>query len=153
MADIKEKIYKSYGIDIDADKDIIVKKYKFSFDNDNFSDSDIEDIIAKAKSRWQKTVDSGTMEKQIEEAKKRDHRKLGKEMDLFMMSDYGPGLPFWLPHGFTLRRTLEDFWLKLHADRGYTTIDTPIFLNRELWVEFRKVGVEVPFTQVDIHKK
>ena len=70
---------------------------------------------------------------QIEEAKKRDHRKLGKEMGLFMMSDYGPGLPFWLPNGFILRRTLEDFWLKLHADRGYTTIDTPIFLNRELW--------------------
>ena len=70
---------------------------------------------------------------QIEEAKKRDHRKIGKEMELFMMSDYGPGLPFWLPNGFTLRRTLEDFWLKLHADRGYTTIDTPIFLNRELW--------------------
>ena len=70
---------------------------------------------------------------QIEEAKKRDHRKLGKEMGLFMMSDYGPGLPFWLPNGFKLRRTLEDFWLKLHADRGYTTIDTPIFLNRELW--------------------
>ena len=70
---------------------------------------------------------------QIEEAKKRDHRKLGKEMQLFMMSDYGPGLPFWLPNGFTLRRTLEDFWLKLHAERGYTTIDTPIFLNRELW--------------------
>ena len=70
---------------------------------------------------------------QIEEAKKRDHRKIGKEMDLFMMSDYGPGLPFWLPNGFTLRRTLEDFWLKLHAERGYTTIDTPIFLNRELW--------------------
>ena len=70
---------------------------------------------------------------QIEEAKKRDHRKIGKEMDLFMMSDYGPGLPFWLPNGFILRRTLEDFWLKLHAERGYTTIDTPIFLNRELW--------------------
>ena len=70
---------------------------------------------------------------QIEEAKKRDHRKIGREMQLFMMSDYGPGLPFWLPNGFTLRRTLEDFWLKLHADRGYTTIDTPIFLNRELW--------------------
>ena len=70
---------------------------------------------------------------QIEEAKKRDHRKIGKEMELFMMSDYGPGLPFWLPNGYTLRRTLEDFWLKLHADRGYTTIDTPIFLNRELW--------------------
>ena len=70
---------------------------------------------------------------QIEEAKKRDHRKLGKEMGLFMMSDYGPGLPFWLPNGYILRRTLEDFWLKLHAERGYTTIDTPIFLNRELW--------------------
>jgi len=70
---------------------------------------------------------------QIEEAKKRDHRKLGKEMGLFMMSDFGPGLPFWLPNGYTLRRTLEDFWLKLHAERGYLTIDTPIFLNRELW--------------------
>ena len=70
---------------------------------------------------------------QIEEAKKRDHRKLGKEMGLFMMSDYGPGLPFWLPNGYKLRRTLEDFWLKLHADRGYLTVDTPIFLNRELW--------------------
>ena len=70
---------------------------------------------------------------QIEEAKKRDHRKLGKEMGLFMLSDYGPGLPFWLPNGYVLRRTLEDFWLKLHSDRGYLTIDTPIFLNRELW--------------------
>lgn len=71
--------------------------------------------------------------RQIEEAKKRDHRKLGKELGLFMLSDYGPGLPFWLPNGYTLRRTLEDFWLKLHADRGYLTIDTPIFLNRQLW--------------------
>ena len=70
---------------------------------------------------------------QIEEAKKRDHRIIGKQMQLFMLSDYGPGLPFWLPNGFVLRRTLEDFWLKLHADRGYITIDTPIFLNRELW--------------------
>ena len=70
---------------------------------------------------------------QIEEAKKRDHRIIGKQMQLFMMSDYGPGLPFWLPNGYILRRTLEDFWLKLHAERGYTTIDTPIFLNRELW--------------------
>ena len=69
----------------------------------------------------------------LEEAKKRDHRKLGKELELFMLSEYGPGLPFWLPKGYTLRRTLEDFWLKLHAERGYQTIDTPIFLNRELW--------------------
>ena len=69
----------------------------------------------------------------LEEAKKRDHRKLGKELELFMLSDYGPGLPFWLPKGYTLRRILEDFWLKLHKERGYQTIDTPIFLNRELW--------------------
>jgi len=69
----------------------------------------------------------------IEEAKKRDHRKLGKEMELFMLSDFGPGLPFWLPNGFTLRRTLEDFWLDLHKRRGYLTIDTPIMLNRQLW--------------------
>ena len=69
----------------------------------------------------------------LEEAKKRDHRKLGKELELFMISEYGPGLPFWLPKGFTLRRTLEDFWLKLHKERGYQTIDTPIFLNRDLW--------------------
>jgi len=69
----------------------------------------------------------------LEEAKKRDHRKLGKELGLFMISDYGPGLPFWLPNGYKLRRKLEDFWLDLHAKRGYLTIDTPIFLNRELW--------------------
>ena len=50
-----------------------------------------------------------------------------------MISDYGPGLPFWLPNGYVLRRTLEDFWLDLHKKRGYTTISTPIMLNRELW--------------------
>ena len=69
----------------------------------------------------------------LEERKKRDHRRLGKELELFMLSDYGPGLPFWLPKGYTLRRTLEDFWLDLHKKRGYTTISTPIMLNRELW--------------------
>ena len=69
----------------------------------------------------------------LEERAKRDHRKLGRELELFMLSDYGPGLPFWLPNGYTLRRTLEDFWLDLHKKRGYTTISTPIMLNRELW--------------------
>ena len=69
----------------------------------------------------------------LEEAKKRDHRKLGKEMELFMLSDYGPGLPFWLPNGYTLRRILEDFWLDLHKKNGYLTIDTPIMLNKQLW--------------------
>ncbi len=69
----------------------------------------------------------------LEEAKKRDHRRLGKEMELFMLSDYGPGLPFWLPNGYTLRRILEDFWLDLHKKKGYLTIDTPIMLNKQLW--------------------
>ncbi len=69
----------------------------------------------------------------LEERKKRDHRRLGKELGLFMLSEYGPGLPFWLPKGYQLRRTLEDFWLNLHKERGYLTINTPIMLNRELW--------------------
>ncbi len=69
----------------------------------------------------------------LEERKKRDHRKLGKELGLFMMSDYGPGLPFWLPKGYVLRRNLENFWLDLHKKKGYKTINTPIMLNRELW--------------------
>ena len=69
----------------------------------------------------------------IEEAKKRDHRKLGREMESFMLSDYGPGLPFWLPNGYTLRRTLEDFWLDIHRKNNYLPINTPIMLNRQLW--------------------
>jgi len=69
----------------------------------------------------------------LEERKKRDHRKLGKDLGLFMLSDYGPGLPFWLPKGYTLKRTLEDFWLDLHKKAGYVVIQTPIMLNRELW--------------------
>lgn len=69
----------------------------------------------------------------LEERKKRDHRKLGKELGLFMLSEFGPGLPFWLPNGYTLRRTLENFWLKLHNERGYKVINTPIMLNRQLW--------------------
>ena len=69
----------------------------------------------------------------IEEVKNRDHRKLGREMELFMLSDYGPGLPFWLPNGYTLRRTLEDFWLDIHRKNNYLPINTPIMLNRQLW--------------------
>lgn len=69
----------------------------------------------------------------LEERKKRDHRKLGKELELFMFSEYGPGLAFWLPNGYILRRTLEDFWIKLHKERGYMVINTPIMLNRQLW--------------------
>ena len=69
----------------------------------------------------------------LEERKKRDHRKLGKELDLFMISEYGPGFPFWLPNGMILRRTLENFWYKIHTDAGYQFVQTPIMLNKELW--------------------
>ena len=69
----------------------------------------------------------------IEEAKKRDHRKLGKELDLFMISEYGPGFPFFLPNGMVLRKQLEDFWYEEHRKEGYEFIKTPIMLNQELW--------------------
>ena len=70
----------------------------------------------------------------LEEAKKRDHRKLGKELELFMFSEYGPGFPFWLPKGMILRKNLEDFWYKEHAKERYKFIQTPIMLNKDLWV-------------------
>jgi len=70
----------------------------------------------------------------LEEAKKRDHRKLGKELDLFSIHEEGPGFPFFHPKGMIIRNTLEDFWRKEHARRGYQEIKTPIILNRDLWV-------------------
>ena len=69
----------------------------------------------------------------LEERKKRDHRKLGKELDLFMISEYGPGFPFWLPKGMILRKNLENFWYNIHTEEGYQFIQTPIMLNKELW--------------------
>ena len=69
----------------------------------------------------------------LEERKKRDHRKLGKELELFMMSEYGPGFPFWLPNGMILRHNLENFWYNIHTENGYLFVQTPIMLNRELW--------------------
>ncbi len=69
----------------------------------------------------------------LEEAKKRDHKKLGKELDLFMMSEYGPGFPFFLHNGMIVRNILENFWYEEHTKEGYEFIKTPIMLNRELW--------------------
>ena len=69
----------------------------------------------------------------IEEAKKRDHRKLGKELGLFMLRDEGPGFPFFLPKGMTLKNTLLDYWRQVHKKYGYVEISTPIMLNRQLW--------------------
>lgn len=69
----------------------------------------------------------------LEEAKKRDHRKLGKELDLFSISEEGPGFPFFHPKGMVIRNILEDFWKEEHAKRGYEEIKTPIILNERLW--------------------
>ena len=80
------------------------------------TEAEIEDYLAK-----------------IEEAKKRDHKKLGRELDLFMLAPEGPGFPFFLPKGMVLRNTLEDFWRRIHRQNGYVEIKTPIMLNQELW--------------------
>ena len=69
----------------------------------------------------------------IEEAKKRDHRKIGKEMDLFMLSDAGPGFPFFLPKGMILRNELEAFWKEQQIKHGYDEIKTPLIMNEQLW--------------------
>ena len=69
----------------------------------------------------------------IEEAKKRDHRKLGRELKLFEIMDEGPGFPFFLPKGVILKNTLIDYWRKLHNEAGYVEIETPLMLNKELW--------------------
>ncbi|NLI61435.1 MAG: threonine--tRNA ligase [Clostridiales bacterium] len=70
----------------------------------------------------------------LEEAKKRDHRKLGRELDLFSIHEEGPGFPFFHPKGMVIRNILEDFWRKEHVKRGYEEIKTPIILNQDLWV-------------------
>ena len=69
----------------------------------------------------------------LEEAKKRDHRKIGKELGLFMMSEDGPGFPFFLPKGMVLKNTLMEYWREIHQKAGYQEISTPIILNRRLW--------------------
>ena len=69
----------------------------------------------------------------IEEAKKRDHRKIGRELGLFMMHEAGPGFPFFLPKGMILRNTLMEYWREIHMANGYDEISTPVILNRSLW--------------------
>ena len=69
----------------------------------------------------------------MEEARKRDHRKLGRELGLFMMHDAGPGFPFFLPNGMVLKNTLLDYWHEIHKRAGYVEISSPIILNRSLW--------------------
>lgn len=69
----------------------------------------------------------------LEEAKKRDHRKLGRELKLFMLREEGPGFPFFLPNGMVLKNTLLDYWREIHRKAGYVEISTPIMLTRQLW--------------------
>ncbi len=69
----------------------------------------------------------------MEEAKKRDHRKIGKEMGLFMFNEAGPGFPFFLPNGMVLKNTLIEYWRQIHHKNGYVEVSTPIILNRKLW--------------------
>jgi threonyl-tRNA synthetase len=95
-----------------SDNKMLVRVYGTSF----FTKKDLDDYLLL-----------------IEERKKRDHRKLGKELELFMLSEYGPGFPFWLPKGMILRRALENFWYDVHTKEGYQFIQTPIMLNRDLW--------------------
>ena len=80
----------------------------------------------------------------LEEAKKRDHRKLGKELGLFMMCEEGPGFPFFLPKGMTLKNTLIDYWREIHYRDGYQEVSTPVILSRKLW--------EPPVTGITIKK-
>ncbi len=80
-----------------------------------------------------KKADLDAYLEQIEEAKKRDHRKLGAELDLFTFMEEGPGFPFFLPKGMVLRNILEDYWRKIHVKNGYVEIKTPIMLNQSLW--------------------
>jgi len=69
----------------------------------------------------------------LAEAERRDHRKIGREMELFMMSDAGPGFPFWLPNGMIVRNSLMDYWHDMQAQYGYDEVQTPIILSRSLW--------------------
>ena len=88
----------------------------------------------------------------IEEAKKRDHRKIGRELDLFMLTDEGPGFPFFLPKGMVLRNELESFWHQLHRKCGYQEIRTPMILNEELWHRsghWDKYKQNMYFTKID----
>ena len=70
----------------------------------------------------------------LEEAEKRDHRRIGREMDIFMMRDEAPGFPFFLPNGTTLKNTLLDYWREIHKKAGYVEISTPLIMNKQLWM-------------------
>lgn len=82
---------------------------------------------------FEKNKDLEEYLKMLEEAKKRDHRKIGKELDLFMIPEEGPGFPLFLPRGMELKKSLMKYWEEIHREDGYVEIETPIILNRKLW--------------------
>lgn len=101
---------------------------------------------------WAKQADLDDYLFKLEEAKRRDHRKLGLELDLFSLHDEGPGFPFFHPKGMILRNQLEDFWRREHRKRGYQEIKTPIILSRSLWEQSGHWGhykENMYFTQID----
>lgn len=101
---------------------------------------------------WAKQADLDDYLFKIEEAKRRDHRKLGLELDLFSLHDEGPGFPFFHPKGMILRNQLEDFWRREHHKRGYHEIKTPIILSRVLWEQSGHWGHykdNMYFTEID----
>lgn len=101
---------------------------------------------------WAKQADLDDYLFKLEEAKRRDHRKLGLELDLFSLHDEGPGFPFFHPKGMILRNQLEDFWRREHRKRGYHEIKTPIILSRTLWEQSGHWGhykENMYFTQID----
>ncbi|MCR5333283.1 MAG: threonine--tRNA ligase [Bacilli bacterium] len=83
---------------------------------------------------FEKKADLEAYLRLMEERKARDHRRLGKELELFMLSEYGPGFPFWLPNGMVVRTALEDMWKEVHRKYDYMFVDTPIMLSKELWI-------------------
>lgn len=83
---------------------------------------------------FSKKADLNDYLEKLEEAKKRDHRKLGKELELFTLLDEGPGFPFFLPKGMELKNTLIDYWRQIHKKAGYVEVSTPIILNKQLWL-------------------
>lgn len=101
---------------------------------------------------WAKQADLDDYLFKLEEAKRRDHRKLGLELDLFSLHDEGPGFPFFHPKGMILRNQLEDFWRREHRRRGYQEIKTPVILSRSLWEQSGHWGhykENMYFTQID----
>ena len=96
-------------------------------------DSKNKQLVRIYGTSWPSKKELDNYLKVLEERKARDHRKLGKDLGLFMISEYGPGFPFFLPKGMILRNELENFWYKIHEENGYVFVKTPIMMDVDLW--------------------